>query len=59
MKLPRGYKLQQSRFGLSFITDTKGRTLVHALTDEAALAALNILRNGEVLSTHKVSFADL
>ena len=59
MKLPRGYKIGRSRFGLYNIQDTKGRTLVHALTEEAALKALDILRNGVVLAKHRISTVDL
>ena len=58
-KLPRGYKYGRTRFGLSFITDTKGRKLVFGLTEESVLKALDILRNGEVLSKHRVSTVDL
>ena len=59
MKLPRGYKTGRTRFGLHYITNTKGVKLVHGLTEEAALAALNILRNGVVLSRHKPLTGDL
>jgi len=59
MKLPRGYKTGRTRFGLHYITNTKGEKLVHGLTEEAALAALNILRNGVVLSRHKPLLGDL
>lgn len=59
MKLPRGYKVGRSRFGLYYITNTKGVRLVHALTEEAALKALDILRNGVVLAKHRISTVDL
>jgi len=58
-KLPRGYKLGRTRFGLSFITDTKDRKLVYGLTEESALKALDILKNGVVLSKHRISTVDL
>ena len=46
MKLPRGYKLGRTRFGLSFITNTHGKVLVYGLTDEAALRGLQDARGG-------------
>ena len=57
--LPRGYKTGRTRFGLHFIQDTKGRKLVYGLTEESALKALDILRNGVVLAKHRISTVDL
>mgnify|MGYP003330687905 CR=1 FL=1 len=59
MKLPRGYKVGRTRFGLYFIQNTKGQPLVYGLTEEAARRALHILREGVVLSKHRVSCVDL
>ena len=59
MKLPRGYKIGRTRIGLYYVQDTKGRKLVFGLTEEAAIKAVHILRNGVIHSKRRVSHVDL